>query len=113
MSENTSIVYLYGFSTMLESRLINFIKIIENQIKQDIQIHVVFIHDGVIGTSQQNQPTQLMQKLLELPLTPYSMISDLKARGIDSENLQPKIKAIDYEGLVDILVNNSKIVSWM
>lgn len=113
MPDNTSIVYLYGFSTMLESKLINLIKILENQIRQNIQIHVVFIHDGVIGTSQRSKATQLMQELLELPLTVYSMIPDLKARGIDTENLQKRIQPIEYEDLVDILVNNPKIVSWM
>lgn len=113
MSENNSIVYMYGFSTMLESKLINLIKILENQIKQNIQIHVVFIHDGVIGTSQKSNATQLMQKLLNLPLTAYSMIPDLKARGIGTDNLRKRIQGIDYEDLVDILVNNPKIVSWM
>ena len=113
MPENTSIVYLYGFSTMLQSKLINLIEIIENQIKQNIQIHIVFIHDGVIGTSEKSKATRLMRKLLELPLTAYSMIPDLKARGIFTENLRKKIQGIDYEDLVDILVNNPKIVSWM
>ena len=113
MSENTSIVYLYGFSTMLESKLENFLGIIEYQIKKKVQISVVFIHDGVIGTSKQNKPTQMMQKLLELHLTVYSMIPDLIARGINSNQLQSEIKGIDYQDLVDILVENSKIVSWM
>lgn len=113
MSEDNSIVYMYGFSTMLESKLINLIKIIENQIKQNNQIHVVFIHDGVIGTSQKSKATQLMKKLLELPLTVYSVIPDLKARGIDKKNLRKGIQGIDYEDLVDILASHSKIVSWM
>ncbi len=113
MSENTSIVYIYGFSTMIESRLKNLFKIIENQIKQNIQIHFVFIHDGVIGTSKKSKATSLMQRLLVLPLTAYSMIPDLKARGIDTDDLRKRILGIDYEDLVDILVNNPKIVSWM
>lgn len=113
MSENTSIVYLYGFSTMLESKFVNLIKIIEHQIKQNIQISIVFIHDGVIGTSQKNKVTQQMQKLLELPLTVYSMIPDLKARGIEVKNLQKNVNGIEYDDLVDILADTPKIVSWM
>ena len=113
MPENTPIVYLYGFSTILESKLINLVKILETQVKQNIQISVVFIHDGVIGTSQKSKATPLMQKLLHLPLTAYSMIPDLKARGFNPKNLKKKIQGINYEDLVEILVINPKIVSWM
>ncbi len=113
MAEKDSIAYLYGFSTMLESKLINFIKIIEQQLEQKHQISIVFIHDGVIGTSKKHKITSSMKKLLNLPLTPYSLLPDLKARGINVTNLQNNIKGIEYEDLVDILVDIPKIVSWM
>ncbi|MBY8986199.1 MAG: DsrE family protein [Candidatus Lokiarchaeota archaeon] len=113
MAENNSIVYLYGFSTMIESKLINLIKIVEHQLAQKHQISVVFIHDGVIGTSKKHKITPTMKMLLNLPIIIYSLLSDLKARGIDAINLQNNVKGIDYEDLVDILINKSKIVSWM
>jgi sulfur relay protein TusB/DsrH len=111
--EKNSIVYLYGFSTMLESKLINLIKIIEQQLKLNHQISIVFIHDGVIGTSKTNKISASMKKLLDLPITTHSLLPDLKARGIHTTNLQNKVKGIEYEDLVDILVSNPKIVSWM
>lgn len=113
MTKQHSIVYLYGFSTALESKLINLIKIIEQQIEQNHQISIVFIHDGIIGTSKQNKITPSMKKLINLPISTHSLLPDLKARGIDAKNLQNKVKGIEYEDLVDILVNNPKIVSWM
>ena len=113
MAEEDSIVYLYGFSTMLESKLINLIKIVELQLEQKHQISIVFIHDGVIGTSKKNKITSSMKKLLNLPISTYSLLPDLKARGIDATNLQNKVKQIEYEDLVDILVTIPKIVSWM
>ena len=113
MTEKESILYLYGISTMLESKLLNLIKIIEQQLKQNHQISIVFIHDGVIGTSKKNQITSSMKKLLNLPITTYSLLPDLKARGIDATNLQNKVKGINYENLVDILVSIPKVVSWM
>ena len=113
MVNDNSIVYLYGFSTMLESKLINLIKIIEKQIKQNSKISVVFIHDGVIGTSKINKPSNSMTKLLTLHIKTYSLLPDLNARGIDTTKLQNEIKGIEYEDLVDILVINPKIVSWM
>lgn len=113
MTEKESVVYLYGFSTLLESKLINLIKIIEQQLEQNHQISFVFIQDGVIGTSQKNKLTSSMKKLLNLPITAYSLLPDLKARGIDAINLQNNVKGIEYEDLVDILVNIPKIVSWI
>ena len=107
------IIYLYGFSTTLTSKLINLVKIVENQLEHDNQISFVFIHDGVIGTTQRSRKSQVLKKLLDLPLIFYSLIPDLKARGIDSKNLQNKITGIDYSELVDILAKTPKIVSWM
>jgi sulfur relay protein TusB/DsrH len=54
-----------------------------------------------------------MKKLLNLPITTYSLLPDLKARGIDATKLQNKVKGIKYEDLVDLLVTIPKIVSWM
>ncbi|MBY8992165.1 MAG: hypothetical protein KGD58_15575 [Candidatus Lokiarchaeota archaeon] len=113
MNEQLSLVYLYGFSPLLESKLSTVKKIIENQLNLGAQITFIFIHDAVIGTSHKHSTSPLMKELLQLPLEFYSMIPDFKARGIDPEKLQPKIKGIDYEDLVNILATTSKIVSWM
>ncbi|MHA2392122.1 MAG: DsrH/TusB family sulfur metabolism protein [Promethearchaeota archaeon] len=108
-----SIAYLYGFSTMLNDKLNNVIEIIELQIEQNYRVNVIFIHDGVIGTSQKNFPSLSMEKLLSLPITFYSLIPDLEARGIKASKLRNNVKGITYEDLVDILVEIPKIVSWM
>ncbi|KKN13787.1 hypothetical protein LCGC14_1002810 [marine sediment metagenome] len=108
-----NIVYLYGFSTTIESKLTSLIQIIENQLEQEIQVNLVFIHDGVIGMTQKSRIPPALQKLLDLSLTFYTMIPDLKARGIDTTNLRTKIIGIGYEELVDILAETPKIVSWM
>ena len=101
MNEQPSVVYLYGFSILLESKLISVKKIIENQLDQGAQ------------TSNKHKISPLLKDLLQLQVKFYSMIPDLKARGLDSENLQENVKSIDYEELVDILATTSKIVSWM
>jgi len=98
---------------MLDDKLNNLLEIIEIQIEQNNQISVVFIHDGVIGTSRKNIISRSMEKLLDLPTTLYSLIPDLEARGIETNKLQNKIKGITYDELVDILVEIPKIVSWM
>lgn len=113
MNEQSSIIYLYGFSTSLESKLNTVKQLIDNQLKQIAQVSFVFIQDGVIGTSLKNKMSHSMQELLNLPITFYSMIPDLEARGLETTTLQNKIKGIGYEELVEILVTSSKIVSWM
>jgi sulfur relay protein TusB/DsrH len=104
---------LYGFSTTLESKLVNLLRLLEYQLEQKKKIHVVFIHDGVIGTSKKSKASNSLLKLLKLPIFLYSMKPDLLARGIDAQNLQDGIRGIDYDDLVDLLVTTPKIVSWM
>jgi sulfur relay protein TusB/DsrH len=113
LNEKLYLLYLYGYSIRLESKL-NIIKqILENQLNHGAQITFVFIHDAVIGTAFKHKASPLMKELLQLPINFHSMIPDLKARGIDPENLQSGIESIDYEDLVEILASASKIVSWM
>ncbi|MHA2400094.1 MAG: sulfurtransferase complex subunit TusB [Promethearchaeota archaeon] len=104
---------MYGFSTTLESKLVNLLRLLEYQLEQKKKIHVVFIHDGVIGTSKKSKASNSLLKLLKLPIFLYSMKPDLLARGIDAQNLQDGIRGIDYDDLVDLLVTTPKIVSWM
>jgi sulfur relay protein TusB/DsrH len=97
----------------LESKLANLLHLLDIQIKQKKQIHLVFIHNGVIGTSKQTTITPSLQHLLKLPISLYTLKPDLLARGIDAQNLQEGIKGIEYADLVDLLVSTPKIVSWM
>jgi sulfur relay protein TusB/DsrH len=113
MNEENSIVYLYGFSTRKNTLLANLNRIISEQIVSGCKISIVLIHDGVIGTSNRSIIPSALVELLNLPITFYALIPDLKARGIDPKNLRDNIKGIEYEDLVDILVNNLKTISWM
>ena len=113
MEENNSIVYLYGFSIRFGHKLDNLLKILKEQSKTNKNIIFVFIHDAVIGISKKSIIPPSLVEFLNLPLTIYAMIPDIIARGIDPINLRNKIEGIDYEELVDILANTTKIVSWM
>ncbi len=108
-----SIVYLYGFSPTLEQKLATLLDILKEQLQLYVEITVVLIHDGIIGTSKKAKPPKTLKELLDLPVSVYAIIPDIKARGIDPYNLVDQIKGIEYEDLVDILVSNQKIVSWM
>ena len=113
MGVKNSIVYLFGFSSRFEIKLRSLLEIVEEQIEEDIKISIVLIHDGVIGVSKKELTPPVLNDLLKHPVDIYAMIPDIKARGIDYQNLLEKIKGINYDDLVDILVSSQKIVSWM
>ncbi len=113
LSIKKSIVYLYGFSITSSDKIKSLLKILKEQVETDTEISIVLIHDGVIGTSKRGKTPKLLVELLNLPLNIYTMIPDIKARGIDPNHLINQIKGIEYDELVDILVEKEQIVSWM
>ena len=113
MNTENSIIYLYGFSLRLRDKLESLLEILKEQIRSNIEINIVLIHDGVIGATTKGKIPENLLELSNLPINIYAVIPDLKARGMDPNNLFNKIKGIEYEDLVDILVNKIKIVSWM
>ncbi len=113
MLVKNSIVYLFGFSSRFETKLRSLLEIVEEQIEENIKISIVLIHNGVIGVSKQEVLPLVLENLINLPVNIYALIPDIKARGMDSESLNSQITGIDYDDLVDILVDSQKIVSWM
>ncbi|MFX0037512.1 MAG: sulfurtransferase complex subunit TusB [Candidatus Hermodarchaeota archaeon] len=113
MKTKNSVIYLYGFSLMSNDKIKSLVKILKDQIKMNTEISIVLIHDGVIGGSKKGETPESLEELLLLPLNLYAIIPDIKARGMDPSDLINKIKGIEYNDLVEILVNTKKIVSWM
>jgi sulfur relay protein TusB/DsrH len=113
MNTQNSILYFYGFSLRQSDRMTSLLKILKEQIKSNLEINIVLIHDGVIGTTLKEKTPELLIELLNLPIKVYTVIQDIKARGMDPNNLIDNIKGIDYNYLVDLLVDMGKIVSWM
>ncbi|MBY9021043.1 MAG: hypothetical protein KGD67_08290 [Candidatus Lokiarchaeota archaeon] len=113
MENEKDIVYLYGFSTRKSEYLDNLLEIVNEQIKNKINVAIVLIHDGVIGISKSGKIPPLVDKLLNLSILVYALLPDLLARGIDPNTVFPKIKCIEYDDLVDILAQTPKVASWM
>lgn len=113
MEVKNSIVYLFGFSSRFDAKLRSLLEILGEQIEENIKISIVLIHDGVIGASKQEILPRVLEDLINLPVNIYALIPDIKARGMDSKNLINQITGIEYDDLVDILVESQKIVSWM
>jgi len=107
------IVYLYGFSTRKQMYLDNLLGVVREQTENNVNITIVLIHDGVIGTSLIGTIPILLNKLLTLPVTVFAMTPDLLARGIEPKTVDPRIECIEYNDLVDILAQTPKVASWM
>ncbi len=110
---NEELVYLYGFSTRKQTYLDNLRSILKDQTDNGSSIAIVLIHDGVIGTSQSGTIPSSLDKLLSLSVSVFAITPDLLARGIEPSTVEPRIKCIEYEDLVDILAKTPKIASWM
>jgi len=110
---NEELVYIYGFSTRKQVYLDNLLGILRDQTDNGTSITIVLIHDGVIGTSQSGTIPSSLDKLLNLSVSVFAMTPDLLARGIEPNTVDPRIKCIEYDDLVDILARIPKIASWM
>jgi len=83
------------------------------QLELDVDISVILMHDGVIGTSKKAKTPLSLKNLVNLSISIFAIIPDIKARGMDPNNMLEEIKGIEYDKLVDLLVDAQKIVSWI
>ena len=113
MENEKDIVYLYGFSTRKQMYLDNLLNIVSEQAGNSVSIAIVLIHDGVIGTSQSGTIPSSLDKMLNLSVSVFAMTPDLLARGIKPNTVDPRIKCLEYDDLVDILAQTPKVASWM
>ena len=113
MSEDLEQVYLFGFSEKTGNHLERLLPLLKIQIDKGTKIGIVFIHDGVIGTTNSGKTPKAILELLNLKIKLFTMIPDLQARGIKQNNLHEGIIPIQYERLADIVDSTDKIISWM
>ena len=113
MNGNMELTYLYGFSLRLRDKSESLLKILIEQMKNNFKINLILLHDGVIGVTKRSQMPSTLAELLQTPIRIYALISDILARGLDLNDLRNPIKTIDYDNLIDILVNSEKIISWI
>jgi len=113
MSQNMNMLYLFGFSEITGNHLERSLPLIKSQINRGIQIGIVLIHDGVIGTNAKGKISKAMEELLRLNISIFAMIPDLMARGLNPESIHNKIKPLEYDDLIEILDVTPKIISWI
>lgn len=113
MANNNKILYLFGYSLNNYKKFNKIVEIIDHQLESDVSMSFVFLHDGVIGLTTNSDINVSLNNFLDLNLFFYVLLPDLKVRGIDPKLLNNKIKKIGYDRLVDLLVENPRIISWL
>ncbi|RMG02399.1 MAG: sulfurtransferase complex subunit TusB [Nitrospirae bacterium] len=43
----------------------------------------------------------------------YALSEDLQSRGISEDSVDPKVKVVNYEGLVDLIFNDYEKFMWL
>ena len=72
---------------------------------------VIMIEDGVYSAISGGNKASVIENAKDL--TFYVLGPDLKARGIDEGRLINGVKVVDYNGFVELTVNNEKVNSWL
>lgn len=113
MEESKNILYLFGYSLNNYKPLKKLIRIVKEQKELGANIAFIFMHDAVIGLTKKSKIDNQLLDLIDLPISFYILLPDLKARGIDPNYILDEIRKIEYEDLVDLLVVNTRIISWL
>ena len=113
MIETLDMIYLFGFSGNAGTHLERLLPILKAQKAKNSNIGIILIHDGVIGITTKGRIPKHVEDLLDLNISVFAMIPDLKARGIALEYISEKIRLIEYDDLIDIFDTTPKLISWM
>ena len=107
------ILYLYGFNTRNTIKSSVVLNLITKELNLGAELNLVLLHDGVIGTSRNENTSDFLLQLLELPINLFALKPDFLARGLDPNEVLEKINLISYDQMVDLLVDNPIIASWL
>ncbi|MHA1791969.1 MAG: DsrH/TusB family sulfur metabolism protein [Promethearchaeota archaeon] len=114
--KNQKLIYLFGYSLNNSSQLANVLPLLKAQ-DSLADITFVLMHDAVVGIVKTKEssanPSPVLSELLSLNIEVQALIPDMKARGINPQNLIEKITPISYDTLADLLAADGKIISWI
>jgi sulfur relay protein TusB/DsrH len=113
MVDKNKIMFLVGYKFRRTDIWENLFEILNSHINLGADISLVFIQDGVIGLNKRAIIPVKFQKVFTLPINFYALLPDVLSRGINSNLIKDTIKLIDYNDLVDLLIENPKVVSWL
>jgi len=107
------ILYLYGFSPRIHNHLQRLVRIVAHQTQQGHDVAIALLHDGVVGAVPSDRLPVVLKNLLDLGVRFYVLGEDLDARGLGEFQLQDGLERIDYDSLMDLIVQCDTLCSWM
>ncbi len=72
---------------------------------------IILVQNGVYHATvkKDGQPSSVLSKDAEF----YALEEDLASRGFSADKVDPKVKVINYEGLVDLIFNDYEKFLWL
>jgi sulfur relay protein TusB/DsrH len=113
MNNHKKILFLAGYSLRRTDIWDNLLEILKSHMNLKAQVIIVFIQDGVIGLNKTANIPNKFKKIFNLPISFHALLPDILSRGINPNRLRELINLIDYDDLVDLFVENPKVVSWL
>ncbi len=110
---NLDLLYMFGFSPRISYRLERLHEVIEHQLAEGKTVGIAFLHDGVVGTAPRGSCPETVLHLLDLSVKIFALGPDLDARGLGEKPLQDGIKRINYDELIELIVDSETLCSWM
>ncbi|GAB4315136.1 MAG: hypothetical protein Kow0069_16830 [Promethearchaeota archaeon] len=109
-------LYLFGHGARQGPQLDRLLTLVREQAgsgESEGSVVVVLAQDAVVGVQRRGRRLGNLQALLDSPAKVYALTPDLQARGLDPSNVDPKVNLASYDELVDLLVDASRVHSWL
>lgn len=73
---------------------------------------ILLIEDGVYAAVKDTAKSAMVKDAMQ-NVAFYALGPDVAARGISEDQVMDGIKLVDYEGFVDLAVENDKVNAWL
>jgi tRNA 2-thiouridine synthesizing protein B len=73
---------------------------------------ILLIEDGVYGAIAGSAIADEVEACTQ-EVTLFVLAGDLQARGIDTGKIASNVKAVGYDGFVDLVTNHDRTQSWL
>lgn len=81
-----------------------------DRIKAD-KLGIVFVQDGVnyAALKENGKAADILSKNADF----FALTEDLETRGFTASDVDGKVKTLDYNGLVDLIMNDYEKLAWI
>ncbi|MHA1771969.1 MAG: sulfurtransferase complex subunit TusB [Candidatus Thorarchaeota archaeon] len=110
---SSTILYLYGFSPQQRATLERLHDVITHQAKMGHEVSIILLQDAVVATAPKDIMPDTLQSLISLGVQIYVVGEDLDARGLSDLLLSNEVTRIDYDRLIELVVESGTLCSWL